>query len=293
MIAARSVALALLAAAVASLASSSVAQNEKASQLVSVRVDRAPSLDGQGDDAVWAKAKPVALVAQGVMPKTRGTSAKVTLTSVHTDQEVFFLAVWEDSGADLSHKTWIWNKEKKAYEEGPDREDMFALAFEHTGVFNPNMLSGEEATWDVWHWKASRTNPQGYAMDKTHVYIRKKPELKANMHTARDGQPIWIARPEDAGDTVEKRLTAPTDFKGEKVPQYAPGKPTGSASDVRAKGAWGSGKWTLELGRKLNPGHKDDTAFDLTRTYKMSVAVHDKTGDMDKATGVIELSFGK
>ncbi len=67
----------------------------------------------------------------------------------------------------------------------------------------------------------------------------------------------------------------------------------GSAADVRAKGAWAAGKWTLEFARKLDTGNPDDTRFDIARAYKFAVGVHNDTGDMDKATGVIELSFGK
>ena len=35
------------------------------------------------------------------------------------------------------------------------------------------------------------------------------------------------------------------------------------------------------------------TAFDLTRSSKMAVAAFDQTGDMDKASGIIELTFSE
>jgi hypothetical protein len=92
---------------------------------------------------------------------------------------------------------------------------------------------------------------------------------------------------------VEKKQPQPTSEKGERVPQYLPGTPTGSAADVRAKGAWADGWWTLELERKLVTGHPDDTPFDPKKVYKTAVSAHDRTGDMDKASGVIELTFGK
>jgi hypothetical protein len=72
-----------------------------------------------------------------------------------------------------------------------------------------------------------------------------------------------------------------------------PGTPTGSAADVQAKGAWADGKWTLELARKMNIDHGDDTEFDTSRSYKFAVGVQNDTGDMDKASGVIELRFAK
>ncbi|MBA3567941.1 MAG: hypothetical protein H0W28_01155 [Pyrinomonadaceae bacterium] len=89
----------------------------------------------------------------------------------------------------------------------------FALGFEQTGPFTADMLSPVESVWEIWHWKAFRTNPQGYAMDKTHRYTRQKPEGRANPHKAADGAEVWIARPEDAGETVEKKQPAPTSYQ--------------------------------------------------------------------------------
>jgi hypothetical protein len=259
-----------------------------AGRLVSVRVDKPPALDGKSEDEAWRTAPELKLTVRRVMLPNTGESAGVSIRSVYTDSEIYFLVAWEDKTRDdASHKSWTWNADKKAYEEGPDREDMFSLAFEHTGPFVADMLAPVDAAWDVWHWKAFRTNPQGYAMDRIHRYSRQK----AKEFRARDGKPIWIARSEDAGETVEKKQDAPKEQAGERVPQYVAGKPTDSAADVRAKGEWADGRWTLELGRKLNTGHKDDTPFDPSRSYKIALGTHDRTGDMDKASGEIELTF--
>jgi len=90
---------------------------------------------------------------------------------------------------------------------------------------------------------------------------------------------------------ADKKQPAPTEHKGDTVPQFVPGKPTGSAADVRAKGTWADGKWTLVLARKLDTGNKDDTTFDPARSYKMALGAFDKTGDMDKPSGEIEPVF--
>ncbi|MBA3514191.1 MAG: hypothetical protein H0T77_07455 [Pyrinomonadaceae bacterium] len=134
----------------------------------------APTVDGKGDDSVWRSAAPLQVVAKRVLPPDIGRSTSVSIRSVHTDTHIYFLVSWEDATQDISHKTWIWNAEKKAYEEGLDREDMFALGFEHTGPFTADMLSPVKSVWEIWHWKAFRTNPQGYAMDKTHHYYAPK-----------------------------------------------------------------------------------------------------------------------
>lgn len=270
----------------------SVSAADPVPSLVAAKVAKAPTLDGKLDDEAWRAAVPLKITVKRVLPPNVGQSVEVTLRCVHTDTDIFFAATWDDASKSVSHKTWVWNADKKAYETGDDREDMFAVAFEHTGEFNPDMLSGVEAVWDVWHWKAFRTNPQGYAMDKTHRYTVDKPEGKAKSYEAKNGKMIWIARPEDAGDTVEKSVPAPTERKGDRVAAYAPGSPTGSAGDVRAKGAWSGGKWTLELGRQLTTDQPDDTAFDTAKSYKFGIGVFDQTGDMDKASGAILLSFG-
>ncbi|GMV83288.1 MAG: hypothetical protein AMXMBFR7_44720 [Planctomycetota bacterium] len=261
-------------------------------RLESSPVVDAPTIDGRADDVAWQNARPVEVQARVVWPKTEDRSVPVVLKSVRTKEDIYFLIRWKDETKDdAAHKPWVWNTEKGSYESGPEREDMFALAFEHTGVFSGHMLSGDPAIWDIWHWKATRTNPQGQAMDKTHHYTLEKPAGKANSYPALNGKTIWIARPEDAGDTIEKKQAAPKERQGDRVPQYLPGTPSESAADVSAKGAWVDGWWTLELKRKLDTGHADDTAFDPARTYRMAVSVHDRTGDMDKASGVIELVF--
>lgn len=259
------------------------------SGLVSVRVDVAPALDGAIDDAAWARATPIDVVTRRVLSPEPGAGVTVSLRSVHTASHMYIAASWADETESVSHKSWVWNATAGKYEEGTDREDMFSLAFELSGPFTGDMLSPVDAVWDLWHWKAFRTNPHGYAMDKTHRYSRAQPPGKANSHPARDGSSIWIARPEDAGDTVERKRPAPTSREAERVPQYLARTPSGSAADVRAKGMWREGRWTLELERRLDTGHPDDTPFAPGRTIRMAVSTHDQTGDMDRASDAFEL----
>lgn len=64
------------------------------------------------------------------------------------------------------------------------------------------------------------------------------------------------------------------DEAGNKVPFFAhipgrilsaPGGP--SWNDIKGKGTWANGAWTVELGRKLNTGHKDDVQFEVGKDY--------------------------
>ena len=53
-----------------------------------------------------------------------------------------------------------------------------------------------------------------------------------------------------------------------------PRQPTGSRADVRAKGVWSNGQWTIEFARKLNTGHDDDVAFTPGDIYLFGVACY-------------------
>jgi len=269
-------------------------EKESALSLKSILVSDAPTIDGGGNDAAWRNAPPLEAVArEAEAPNTDKEGTNVLLKSVHTSTHVYFLVSWPDKTEDVTHKTWVWNATEKAYQQGEDREDVVALAFAHTGKFNSNMLSGVEGIWDVWHWKAARTGIAGYAMDKTHHYTQAKPDGKAkDFHYKQDDDIIWIARPEDAGESVEKKQPAPTEFARQRVPQYVTGSPSGSAADIQARGVWNDGLWTVEFGRKLSTGYKDDTALAPGSTTKMSVAIFDREEDIDHSVlGVIDLTL--
>lgn len=273
---------------------SSGGASQSGNRLISARVTKGPMLDGKADDDAWKAAQPVRVIAKGVFPANESKSTEVELRSVRTDTHLYLVVRWKDeSKDDVIQKPFVWDAAKSAYVEGPEREDMFSVAFELSGAFDPDMLAGVESMWDVWHWKASRTNPQGFAMDRSHRYSKEQWQGKGKSFKDRKGQTIWIARPEDAGDTVEKKQAAPKAKEGDRVAQYFPGTPTGSAADVKAKGAWEGGWWTLEFERKLDTGHADDTKFVPGRAYKMAVSAHDRTGDMDKASGAIEIVIGE
>lgn len=75
------------------------------------------------------------------------------------------------------------------------------------------------------------------------------------------------------------------------MPAYSIGEPSGGVADVRAKGKWEHGRWTVEFMRKLSTGQPDDTVFRPAKAYAMAVAVQNQTGDMGEASSVIRLGF--
>lgn len=224
------------------------------------KVAAAPKLDGVADDECWKSAKEVSI---GVDLPKEILNPKDTMKArfVHDGTNVHVLLIWSDKTKSDQHKPFVWSKEDRVYGEGKQIEDGCYLAFDLEGKFNANMRAGIDAKWDVWQWKAARTNGSGYAMDKHHIYTRKRPEGKSEFVKLLDGKFGYIQRPEDAGKSATKKNVPPKDKKGDTLAQFEAQTPDGSAADVKAKGAWKDGVWTVEFTRKLKTGNKDDREF--------------------------------
>ncbi len=77
------------------------------------------------------------------------------------------------------------------------------------------------------------------------------------------------------------------------MPKYIVNEnPTGSIADVRAKGVWANGVWTLELQRKLDTQNLDDVVFEKGKKVLGGIAVFNHTGDDDhNHSDVINFQF--
>ena len=222
--------------------------------IVSQPVAEAPLLDGTGFDAAWQTVKPIAIKDHS------GTI--ILLRSVHTDDSVYFLAQFQDLADNLLHKPWVWDKEKNSYALGPHREDTFVFKWNMMDhPVNLSNFSDDDYRADVWYWKANRTNPAGYADDKTHL-LGSQSAKKATVTSSPAGKQRYLQRISDAGKAPYTEYE-PADFERDIVDHYNPVAPDGSRGDVHAKGNWVGGIWTIEFERKLNTGHEDDVQFDL------------------------------
>ena len=239
------------------------------------KVTQMPAIDGISDDSAWGQTPSLTVSIYEVVGKDKGKENFVTMKAVYNQTHVCILAEWPDETKDNTHKSWIWDVEKKMYTKGKDLEDVFSVAFPIEGRFTGNMLSPVECIWDVWYWKSARTNPSGYAMDKHHVHTFRQPKGKAKQFPATNNRKIWIARPADKGDSPTGHKKKPRAFEGDRVDQYPPSNPTESQADVIAKGIWSGGKWTLEMRRKMNTGYEDDANLSMKKSYDMAIAVFD------------------
>lgn len=230
----------------------------------SIRVDTPPNIDCLADDGVWANA-PAAT--------TRDAKAgiPIELRTVHTEDSIFFLVVFPDSTENRHHKRLIWNDDLKAYRSGPTREDSFVFKWSMEPLPIDLSLSGETPyKADVWYWKAKRTDPVGYADDKYHLYGKTKTK-EAKALRSRSGQQMYLARLSDEGQSAYASQSYPQRLERE-MPRYQNREPKGSRADIRAKGCWKDGHWTIEFARRLKTGNSDDVQFELDRSYQFGVS---------------------
>ena len=234
--------------------------------LVSIPVAGAPVIDGRADEPFWDTAPAITTLDY---PSQR----PITLRSVHAKGEIFFLVTFPEEIPHETHKTWVWDKKEEVYREGQDREDVFIFKWSMSGNnVSLRLREPEPHRADIWFWKAHRTNPSGYADDKGQGVSAKPGPMARKIQSARHGT-LYFERWGDAGTPPwEEKLFF--EYKGDTLDQFAPRQPSGSRGDVRAKGVWSKGQWTIEFGRKLNTGQDDDLAFTAGAVHLFAVSCY-------------------
>ncbi len=248
------------------------ARSFSAQVLTAVKVSKAPVIDGKVD-SIWERAMPIRV-------KDRRVNKTIELRALYTDKEIFILARYPDKREDRMHKPWVWDKELKAYRIGPQREDTFVIKWnmEPREVDLSNFADNDYRA-DVWYWKAFRTDPLGHADDKMHILSSERGR-KAQKVKSKSGKVRYLHRLGDEGRGCYKRKVV-TSYQGDVVPSYQHTQPTGSRADVKAKGLWKDGYWSIEFSRALNTGHKDDVSFDPAsgKRYLFGVSIYGLYGE--------------
>jgi hypothetical protein len=242
-------------------------------EIISPLVKEAPAVDGAGNDAAWQAANTYII-------HDKRRDKDIILKSVHTDDMVFFYVQYPDDTENKLQKPWVWNKEMEIYTIGPQREDTFMFRW-NMGEKDVDLsnYSDDTFTADIWYWKSHRSNPVGYADDKYHI-LSDTEAKKSRMILSPTAKKRYLLRLADAG-TPMYRKNIEIEYKGDIIPQYSYVTPTGSRADVRAKGRWENGAWTIEFGRKLNTGHGDDVQFKLNagKKYLFGVSIASLYGE--------------
>lgn len=233
---------------------------------------QAPKLDGLGEE--WDNVPQSKIKLKPTLANSNLVGREVLVQAGHFNGQVYFYLQWPDSTESVFHKPYIWNEKKQRYGRGLEREDRLAIQFQMSGEYSTDWANAENFKADMWHWKASRSNPLGLAHDKK-TTISKNKLLRAANIPSKDGTKRYVLRESDEGTPIYRSLRY-----GKKeqdvMPKYELLKnPRGSIADVKANGKWQDGFWHLELSRNLNTGNNDDVNFVLKQTIPGGIAIFD------------------
>ncbi|MFC1657607.1 ethylbenzene dehydrogenase-related protein, partial [Candidatus Moduliflexota bacterium] len=225
-----------------------------------------PEIDGLAKEKSWKEAEPFQVGVKGASGRF-----DVTISALWGDGTVYFLVQWPDKNASVEHHPWRWSEETGEYVVDKAVEDALALQFSREGKLGDCMLSGRPVEADLWYWRAARTNPAGFADDET-LTVSTKRIPKANFYQASNKMTVWVKEKRDAGTSPYRSQVAGT-FEGETVRRYVARPPTKSAADIRARGIWEQGMWTVEFARKTDTGDPVDVVFAPGEDRYFSLAV--------------------
>ena len=159
------------------------------------RVEGAPTLDGSLEDAVWRRARPVAIrTAQGANLGGSGESV-VEVRAVHDGSRIHFAFRWQDPSRSLRRNPLVkradgWHlvhDRADVYDETAYYEDKLAVVFSQSDAFGgggvahlgprplgdrPAAINGRGLHYttdggvaDLWHWKPVRGGLLGHVDD--------------------------------------------------------------------------------------------------------------------------------
>jgi len=242
-----------------------------AQSIVAQPVSVAPVIDGKGTDPVWSE-------AETITTHDNVADIDVTVKAVYTDNQIFFLVIFTDPDESKEHKPLIWDKALAIYKTGPERGDCFIFKWSmEPEPANLSVYADKPYKADIWFWKAGRTDPVGYADDK-HQILSKTKIPKSVKILSKSGHVFYLSRRGDLGSSAYEAHIY-SEYKGDTLGRFTNRQPTGSRADVRAKGQWKHGKWTVEFRRSLNTGHPDDIQFETTGSYFFGISRYEVAGN--------------
>ena len=281
------------------------------------------------DDPAWQKAKAVQVPFEG-KEKFAGKKATVNTKAVYTDDGIYFRFNWKDANKSVTKGAWKYDGQKWSHQKG--NEDRISLLFEIERINKfatkgcavvchvPTGKTAKDGKFgttsaaekgDLWHWKAARSDPAGFADDTWLTQISeekggRKSDAgqggdKKNM-TADKSKPMYKPSPGKKLAANDILLVAHaveikdySGFKaGDTLTYRMPKMPEGSRADIKALSRYADGSWTVVLYRPLDTGHDDDVAFNPRKKYNFAMALFDDSGDEDSYDSeVLTLQFAR
>lgn len=228
------------------------------------RTDQAPTIDGMITETMWAD-------HDAIVVHDQHANIDITLKACYDADRIYLLATYPDTTEDRLHRALIWNNETESYYDGPTREDVLVLKWNMSTHNNDLSLNADRPyRADIWFWKASRTDHAGYADDKIQYYTTTRNKQSQQIISA-SGKVFYLRRNADTGESAYMP-SLQTEYVGDCVTKYRQTQTSGSRADIRAKGQWENGVWTIEFSRLLNTGNLDDVQMDTSNNYLFGVS---------------------
>jgi hypothetical protein len=241
-----------------------------AQTLFAQKIEEAPVVDGISNEQEWKN-------AQVIVTHDKVADIDITLRALYTDQEIFFLVSFPDPDESRTHKSWVWDEVQEIYRIGSDREDIFIFKWNIEEIpCDLSIYADNHYKADIWFWKACRTDPLGFSDDKVQILSIAEIEDSVKL-TSKRGVAMYLLRKGDRGEAVYK-TKLPVEYEGDMLPRFTYQIPSGSRADIRAKGFWQKGIWTIEFARSLNTGNNDDVQFDITKSFQFGVSRYEIAG---------------
>lgn len=272
-------------------------------------------LDGIDNESAWATTTEV------TVPLTFGSVESAQLRALYTDEDIILRIRWADATEDRLHHPWVWDEELGNYKIGPQIEDSLMLSFEAGCEWFPSFLVGYDFDFDAWKWMAGRTDPLGQALD-LFGSMKDRERPRTTRYTPRYTENEWNLRITDTqegilhntwdkldrqymewpvldtvyfhvnldgrhGQEFVRQLQAPKTLPSSPapiLPQFEPLKVEGNAAEVRAKGHWEEGFWTVELRRSLITEGGGSYDIQIKRLTQFSIQVYDHVERLDQSS---------
>jgi hypothetical protein len=279
--------------------------------LTAIKVD---AVAADGAAAFWADAPALTVATKG---SVEGAAAgpEVKVQAVYDAQNVAMRFEWADASASVMKNGWQWDGDQFTKSGDEDRVQLLwpiqnngdfaskgcAAACHNSDADQDKWWMGTESadlSYDLWHWKAARTNPVGQSDDQWVGVLADPADMessrygdakesggyKDNVNEAGDGPAFMHGQDATAqfiltGQEVALDPTALTG--GAVVPGFVIAPAVGSRGDVTANGVWQDGKWVVVLMRALDTGHEDDVTFTPPKAYPFGLGVTDDGGGTD------------
>ncbi|MHC4932998.1 MAG: ethylbenzene dehydrogenase-related protein, partial [Planctomycetota bacterium] len=258
--------------------------------------EAAPVIDGDPSDSAWGAVQR-SFIALAPQSGDNGIT-QALVQAGHRDGYLYLRISWDDPTR--NDRSARWTRGANDWSRNGENEDRLFLMFDITGArgtatagqangtttpfaqagcamacHGDGVMRTDSGRLDIWHWKATRTDPLGVLDDKQLVAAvsgtsgREGDEGDAGYIDNVDGtgiRPGWrSARGTDADPPALFLLGDEIDFKAQKVndngfvagdilPAYVLGVPKNGRSDVWARGGFDNGRWSVEFRRALDSG---------------------------------------